>query len=106
MKKKICKVGHTNNPEDRLRGVAVFRLTGPCPITGNRIIENFVGTRDEAEGRLEKILARETYTVEKHIAKDRKSILSKISEAGGRVLTKKRLNRLWHVEAAYESQRS
>lgn len=49
MKRKIKKIGAVHNIEERLRGIAVFRITGPAKDTGNRVTVTKTCTRQEAE---------------------------------------------------------
>ena len=49
MKTKITKIKNVKNIRDRLRGIAVWRVTGPSRNTGARATVRFVGTRNEAE---------------------------------------------------------
>lgn len=49
MKRKIVRVRHAKRIEDRVAGIAVFRITGPSALTGKRASVEFEGTREEAE---------------------------------------------------------
>lgn len=49
MKTKIVKVKSAKNLSDRIRGVGVFRITGPSELNDKRVTVFFEGTRQEAE---------------------------------------------------------
>lgn len=49
MKTKIKKIKSSKDFNERLRGVATWRITGPSVRTGERVNLEFVGTRAEAE---------------------------------------------------------
>lgn len=49
MKRKVTRIGNTKDMTERLKGIAVFRITGPCAVTGNKVTITFTGTRLEAE---------------------------------------------------------
>jgi hypothetical protein len=49
MKIKIKKIKSSADLTERLYGVGIFRLTGPCLRTGERRVLKFEGTRPEAE---------------------------------------------------------
>jgi hypothetical protein len=47
MKRKMTKL---RNCKNHALGVAVWRITGPCKFTNQRVTIEFVGTREEACG--------------------------------------------------------
>ncbi len=49
MKRKVTRIGNTGDLTERLKGIAVYRITGPCPVTGKRVTFEFTGTRLQAE---------------------------------------------------------
>ena len=49
MKTKITKIKNVKSIADRLKGIAVWRVTGPSRYNGGRATVQFVGTRNEAE---------------------------------------------------------
>lgn len=51
MKTKIVKVKSSKDLTKRVNGEGVFRITGPCIKTGQRVTEEFEGTRDQAKAR-------------------------------------------------------
>lgn len=49
MKRKVTRIGNTKDILERLKGIAVFRVTGPCELNGNKVTIEFTGTRLQAE---------------------------------------------------------
>ena len=48
MKRKVTRIRGVADIESRLKGVAVFRVTGPCVKTGERVTVQITGTREDA----------------------------------------------------------
>ena len=48
MKTKVRKVRNHRDLEKRLAGIALWRVTGPCVVTGKRVSRIFDGTREAA----------------------------------------------------------
>jgi hypothetical protein len=49
MKTKIKKLKSSKDFNERLCGIATWRITGPSVLTGKRVNVEFVGTRAQAE---------------------------------------------------------
>lgn len=49
MKRKVTRIGNTKDMTERLKGIAVFRVCGPCCATGEKVTIEFTGTRLQAE---------------------------------------------------------
>lgn len=49
MKRKVTKVRGASDAKLRANGWATFRVSGPHPETGERVVKEFFGTREEAE---------------------------------------------------------
>jgi len=49
MKTKIKKAKKTKDLKHRIVGIAKWHITGPCIITGERVVLEFYGTRAQAE---------------------------------------------------------
>lgn len=49
MKRKVSRVKGASALGQKLVGVHVFRVSGPCALTGKRVVREFTGTRAQAE---------------------------------------------------------
>ncbi len=49
MKRKVTRLSQASTPEGRRLGKARFRVTGPCKITGERVVLEVECHRSEAE---------------------------------------------------------
>ena len=49
MKRKITRIKAASTLNQKLLGLYVFRITGPCVVTGRKVTLEFTGTREQAE---------------------------------------------------------
>ena len=49
MKRKVTRIKRASTLEQKLNGVHVFRVSGPCALTGAKVTVEFTGTRAQAE---------------------------------------------------------
>lgn len=59
MKTKIIKIKSSKHLGARIKGEGVFRISGPCKITGERKTIHFNGTRKEAADEASRLLISE-----------------------------------------------
>ena len=49
MKRKITRIKAASTLNQKLNGIHVFRVSGPCMVTGQKVTREFTGTRKQAE---------------------------------------------------------
>ena len=49
MKRKVTRIRRVNGLNAKLKGMHVFRVSGPCAVTGVKVTREFTGTRKQAE---------------------------------------------------------